>query len=445
VTRPQVRIVGRQTGGVIRGITAPFASIEAVNASASPAERVLPRDSHYESVVIARADARGRFSGALPMMPEDVVRIRARAPSGAAGGWTAFRARGLPGQRRAPTVAVIRLGLRDLETGRVRVFNLSPTRPIAEPHAELFLTNTRTGEELRIVTNERGSIDGRTRIGGRAGDSIAVTARGRSVGTLVVPSPALPRGAVRPGGWHVKIGFVPDARHFDVPLFTKRPRAFDVLQSELSDCYLASAAAAIAHVRPECIERAIAPVGSARYRVRFKLGTDYRPHDVIVTSDLYVRPSGDLLYGRSRGSLWWPVLEKAFAVLKGSYKDLGRGGTSHRVFQLLLGRPPRHFFLTPADRELVWSELVEASAARRPVVAGTYPTWSARRFHATGIVPDHAYAVLGCIDEGGVRKVTLRNPWGEDVGPPARARTGGALDVDLDELVDLFQVISTVR
>jgi hypothetical protein len=407
-----------------------------MNASLSPAERVRP----YEGAVIARADEQGRFAGRLPMRVDDLLRVRARAANGAAGPWTTFRARGLEGRPRRPHVALFRIGLRPFEGGFVKIFNLHPKRPIAEPGAELWVVNTRNDEHVKLVMNTCGTLRGRARIRGRAGDVMRVETQGLEVGTLTTPSPAKARGLLATSAWHRKIGFVPDARPFDAPLFGKRPHPFDVVQSELQNCYLASAAAAIAHVRPGVIERAITRLRDGRFRVRFRLGRQYVPHDVVVTSDLYVRPSGELLYGTSRTS-WWPVLEKAFAALRGSYRSVGRGGTSHRVFELLLGRPPRHFFLVPGEAEAAWEKIARALSEKLPVVAGTSPPWTARKFHLSGIAPDHAYAVLGARPG----YVTIRNPGGENVGPPERPRRNGAFEISVEELGHYFQVISTVR
>lgn len=437
--RPRVEIVGTQAHGVIRGRTTPGVAVEAMNVSLGPAERVRP----YEGVVIARADDRGRFSGKLPMRRGDLLRVRARSTNGAAGPWTTFRARGLEGRPRRPNVAVFRIGLRDLEDGSVKVFNLNPKRPLAEPGAELVVVNTRNDERVTLVMNASGTIAGRARIIGRAGDVLRVVTKGLEVGTLTTPSPAKKAGLLPTSGWHRKIGFVPDARPFEAPLFAKRPHPFDVVQSELPNCYLASAAAAIAQVRPDVIERAITRLRDGRFRVRFKVGREYEPHDVIVTSELYVRPSGDLLYGTNGTSRtsWWPVLEKAFAALRGSYRRVGRGGTSHRVFELLLGRPPRHFFIVPGEAQDAWGRIARAFAANLPVVAGTSPPWARRKFQHSGLVPDHAYAVLGCRPG----HVTVRNPWGEDVGPPERPRRNGAFEITVEELGRYFQVVSTVR
>jgi len=460
--RPFVRIEGTQALGLIRGRSLPGAEIEAVNLSAAPAERVRPN----EMLVVARADEDGNFAGKLPLRPHDLVRIRARAPNGVVGKSKTFRARGLGGKPRPIQVALFRLGLRDLANGTIKIFNINPNRPIAEPGAILWVTNTRTGDRVRFVMNVVGSLQGRTRIPGRAEDVLRIetsTANGsgslRTAGMLLTPLATKRRGRaelVQPGGHHQKIGFIPTLRRFRVPLFPRRPRPYDVYQSELGNCYIASAVAAVAHVRPSCLERAIVRLDAATYQVRFKFGVDartgrYTSRNVIVTSDLYVRPSGSLLYGSPAGlrnpppSLWWPVLEKAFARLKGSYKHIGRGGCSHRVLEVLLGRRPRHFFsdqLPPSD---LWRELTRALNERRPVVVGTFPVSSARKYRNTGLYPDHAYTVLSCREVRGVLKVGLRNPWGEDVRRPGTVRRNGFFEIDFARFAELIEVISTVR
>jgi hypothetical protein len=355
---------------------------------------------------------------------------------------------------------VFRLGLRDLGNGSIKVFSLNPWQPIGEPKTQLVLTNERTGDRLRLVTNQIGLLKGRSKIAGRAGDVLRVEAAkapARVLGRLVTPPAKPPSGGdvVRPSALHQKLGFVPGLRRFRAPLFARRPRPSDVYQSELENCYLASAAAALAHARPSALARAIRPLGGGVYRIRFKTfdprAERYVSLDVVVTSDLWVRPSGGLLYGSTSGvggeppSLWWPILEKAFARLRGSYKVIGRGGCSHHVMELLLGRPRRHFFLDSTEPEKVWREMTEALAARLPVVVGTFPQHRFRSYVRTGLHPDHAYTVLSCREVRGKRRVALRNPWGEDVKPPAKVRRNGFVEIEFDAFVRFFQVVSTLR
>jgi hypothetical protein len=458
-TRPFLRIIGDQPLGVIRGRSVPGAEIEAVNLSVSVNERILPN----ETLVIAKADEHGLFAGRLPLRESDLVRIRARVPTGAASKSRTFRVRGVGGRPRRQQVALFRVGLLDLGNGTVKVFSINRGRPLAEPGAILWFTNTRTGERAKFVMNVMGSIEGRTRVPGKGGDvfriDIETRISSRFVGTLLTPliedaKKRIPEEIVRPGPLHQKLGFIPTVRRIRAPLFRgRRPRPFDVYQSELANCYIASAAAAIAQVRPSCLERAIVPLGQGNYRVRFKARDAktgrYAARSIVVTSDLYVRPSGSLLYGstglQKPTSLWWPLLEKAFAHLKGSYKEIGYGGASHHILEALLGRRPRHFYTDLVTLDDLWSELVRRLEARIPIVVGTFPMTSARRYRCTGLHPDHAYAVLSVREVRGVKKIGLRNPWGEDVGRPGTVRRKGFMEIDLDKFPDLIEVVSTVR
>ncbi len=460
----------------IRGKTQPYAQIEALNLSVVPKERVRPT----EAAVIATADENGRFEGKLPMRPRDLIRLRARSPRGLPGPAEVFRARSVEGKPRAPCVATFRIGLRDLGNGSIRVFNINPARPLAEPGRTLWLTNVRTGDRVELVMNANGSLQGRVRVPGRGGDRLRVEAaaaggraaagRAAVVGTLLTPTihhaPAKKRaqrarrGArelhVATSGLHQKLGFVPTLHRFQAPLFGSTMSPYEVYQSELANCYIASAVAAIAHVRPEVLAKAIVGLGQDRYRVRFQMidarSGRYAARHVTVTSHLYVRPSGGLLYGSSTNahhrpitSLWWPVLEKAIARLKGSYKKIGRGGCSHRILEILMGRPPRHFYSDQLSPDRMWTELTRIMAKKIPLVVGTYPATSARKYRLTGLYPDHAYTVMTCREVRGVRKLGLRNPWGEDVQRPGTPRKNGCFEIDFDRFGELIEVISTVR
>ena len=186
------------------------------------------------------------------------------------------------------------------------------------------------------------------------------------------------------------------------------------MQSELPNCYLASAADAVAYTRPEALVRSIVRMRRGHYRVRFQaIDRTGRAmaRDVEVSSALYVRPSGELLYGscaETTPALWWPLLEKAFARLKGSYRKIGKGGCSDLILQALLGRRARRFFVESrraGEAERVWGEMKRALDARLPVVAGTAPPFATQIYRNTGVVPDHAYAVHWCREEKGVRSV----------------------------------------
>src|SRR5262245_60862511 len=113
----KVRIVGDQTGAIIRGVAPRGARVEAINLSLIPAVRRRPE----ETLIIAVADEKsGRFEGRLDMLDGDLVRVRARARTGKLTPWTTFRARGLGTARPRPEIALPRIALRDLGDGRVK-------------------------------------------------------------------------------------------------------------------------------------------------------------------------------------------------------------------------------------------------------------------------------------------------------------------------------------
>ena len=95
-------------------------------------------------------------------------------------------------------MATFRIGLRDLGNGSIRVFNINPARPLAEPGRTLWLTNVRTGDRVELVMNANGSLQGRVRVPGRGGDRLRVEAaaaggrgtagRAAVVGTLLTPT-----------------------------------------------------------------------------------------------------------------------------------------------------------------------------------------------------------------------------------------------------------------
>lgn len=63
-------------------------------------------------------------------------------------------------------------------------------------------------------------------------------------------------------------------------------------------------------------------------------------------------------------------------------------------------------------------------AGLRAVVALTYDGTAA----TPGVVPNHAYTVLGVTWEGGAWWVRLRNPWGRDFDPATRGTPTGPDD-----------------
>ena len=117
--------------------------------------------------------------------------------------------------------------------------------------------------------------------------------------------------------------------------------------------------------------------------------------------------------------LWVLILEKVWAKIYGSYAAIEQGLTREALHDLT-GAPTR-FFLTDTVEEwdMIWSKLKKAIAKGYVVTCGTMGSFKASLCmkQSTGLIKSHSYSLLGAheelTNEGIVRLVKLRNPWGE--------------------------------
>jgi hypothetical protein len=126
------------------------------------------------------------------------------------------------------------------------------------------------------------------------------------------------------------------------PLFAPGgPTKDDIFQGSVGDCYFMSTLSALAKVNPDYIRNMVVDMGDGTYVVRFYRNgvADY----VTVDADLWVNAAGKPLYAKlgTGGSLWVPIVEKAFAFWReqlGSYGSIvgGNGPALNGV----LGLPP---------------------------------------------------------------------------------------------------------
>lgn len=116
------------------------------------------------------------------------------------------------------------------------------------------------------------------------------------------------------------------------------------------------------------------------------------------------------------GELWPLILEKAYAKLHGSYQRIEAGAMSEAL-EDLTGAPTQLLSAQKLHVEELWARMQDAQARGFVMCAGTFG--NAAKLRAVGLVPDHAYGVLGVQehkgpqeDHHGVRLVKMRNPWG---------------------------------
>lgn len=196
------------------------------------------------------------------------------------------------------------------------------------------------------------------------------------------------------------------------PLFTAAgPSQDDVVQGDVGDCYFLASLAATAKIDPSRIRQSILDMGDGTYLVQFSRGN----------SKVFVRVDGQLptLIGSSLeyaglgagGSIWVPIMEKAFAVyrtgansylsLSGGWMDeafIAIGGTSSSVYDVANGTT----LLSQMQREL---------AAGKAVAFGTGAITD-----GAPLLGSHAYTVEQVISDasGTPTSVVMRNPWGID-------------------------------
>jgi len=232
------------------------------------------------------------------------------------------------------------------------------------------------------------------------------------------------------------------------PLFGPAgPHINDIKQGVLGDCWFLASLASMAYANPNSIKSMVVDFGDGTYGVRFG-STFYR-----VDNDLPVSRYGDQVlsytaFGRG-GSMWAPVIEKAFAFHRvpgaNSYSSIEGGFTidAYNAFQLPeTGAIAFHSFYSfglPA--------FANAASLGAGIKGLLYPPNPNTRYAVTiGIhistsrylISNHQYVVTGVeLDglTGEVVNVHLRNPWQIDGGATAYGNPNdGDIVISIDEL-----------
>jgi hypothetical protein len=210
-------------------------------------------------------------------------------------------------------------------------------------------------------------------------------------------------------------------------------QASDVKQGRIADCFLAASLGAVASAQPDAIKRAIKDNKDGTYTVRF-FTIDWNgekrafketvdadlPWDAMNDAPAYAK-STEQVAGKQHMELWPSILEKAYAQWKGTYDDIGHGGSSGDVMEALTGVRSSQTSTTGADdNDALWEKMKRASAAKRPMTAGSGDKDDAKyKDPKAGVYGWHAYTVLGVDEKPGKagekpeRSVKLRNPWGK--------------------------------
>ncbi len=459
-------ITGDQKNG-LAGLAKAGATIEAINLSAAPGGRLHLADT----MVIGTADQSGKFLGTMPDVREgDLIRMRTRAADGTTSDWLTIQARGI--ETKDTRNALVNLERMDLAVGTDGITVTHNTaRPLTEPNATLQFTNARTGEKTQVKATNTGSLPAGLKLKGQAGDAFKVAGSdgannldfatiagtlkvpgGTNVGNRVdLPDPGMHQDEMNADGTpRFKL------ERFTGPLFIDEPKADDVRQGAIGNCYFPAAMAAIASARPDLIKNMIKDNGDGTYTVKFTPHSSSsgasRPVEIKVDGDLYARSYGGPIYGSSLGGstapdtmeLWYPLIEKAYAQWKGSYDTIGNGGVAGQVMADVMGKGYRYENISAANKDRVYEMIKKAAVNKQPMAAGTYGTEDAARYTNTGVYANHAYSVLGVEESNGARYVKVRNPWDQSEHG-SDGKNDGFFRVELGKFAELYRAVHIIN
>eukprot|EP00928_Gymnodinium_smaydae_P017636 TRINITY_DN16748_c0_g1_i1.p1 TRINITY_DN16748_c0_g1~~TRINITY_DN16748_c0_g1_i1.p1 ORF type:complete len:686 (+),score=79.47 TRINITY_DN16748_c0_g1_i1:281-2338(+) len=207
----------------------------------------------------------------------------------------------------------------------------------------------------------------------------------------------------------------------EVVMFKDDISPCDIKQGALGDCWFLSALAAIAEV-PDRIRALFATTEANDEGVYEVVCWKNGVRTTIVVDDWFpCNPStGEPCYSHTHGDeLWVIILEKAWAKLHGSYEAI-EGGIPMEALMDLLGEPGQVLVFEEHQDEinsggfrLAQKQFYDLGYVVTAGTPGKDDQTKAEDRQGQGIIPGHAYTVLGLKDVKENHLVELRNPWGE--------------------------------
>jgi hypothetical protein len=196
------------------------------------------------------------------------------------------------------------------------------------------------------------------------------------------------------------------------PLFSRSgPKANDVRQGAVGDCYFLAVLSSIAKTDPGMIRRSVASLGDGTYAVQFVRAG--RKVFVRVDADLPTWGGANLAYAAygAQQSIWVPILEKAFAIFRtgqARYASIA-GGWMTEVYAAF-GRASTTAWKAASAQALL-------QTVKQDLAAGQSVTWGVFTVpKGAPLISGHAYSVDSVVTDsaGNLTGLRLRNPWGTD-------------------------------
>jgi fibronectin type 3 domain-containing protein len=184
------------------------------------------------------------------------------------------------------------------------------------------------------------------------------------------------------------------------------PVAGDVNQGEVGDCYFLSTLAAFADQRPAALEQSAVDLGDGTFAVQFY--SNGTPVYVRVSNAFADGPFNgyEFAHPGSDGSIWAPVLEKAFAYFRtgaNTYASTNSGWMGEVYSDLNVSSTT--FVPTAYSEDSFYNMLSTDLADDDPVTFGT-------NGNAPNLVSGHAYTLVSVAIVNGQTEYVVRNPWG---------------------------------
>ena len=119
-------------------------------------------------------------------------------------------------------------------------------------------------------------------------------------------------------------------------------------------------------------------------------------------------------------SMWGPIIEKAWAKMKGNYL-ISEGGFVENGFHYLVGIPAFRYdtadITTTAEAETAFANIQITDAANYLIAAGTAGSGNDQLTNPCGIAQSHAYSIVAAFEMVDAARTThkcllVRNPWG---------------------------------
>jgi Calpain family cysteine protease len=210
----------------------------------------------------------------------------------------------------------------------------------------------------------------------------------------------------------------------DVKVFDGAIKFSDVAQGQLGDCWLMCSIAAIAEFEPlvrDLVVMKDCNPDTGTYVVR--LCKDGAWKRLVVDDWFPCSPGEGPIYSQCCGDeIWAMLLEKAFAKCNGSYAAI-RSGFPHEAMIDLTGSPFKEFTLSdPVVEGMIgdgslWSCLVSYDSLNYIMTLTTagvdHATEGGGDREGGGLVPGHAYTLIGVKESGDLKLCKIRNPWGQ--------------------------------